>query len=123
MEKGKTIQSFEDLTVWQLAIELAATVYQIFEHSRDPAFKNQIQRAAVSISSNMAEGYERGSNKEFVQFLYYAKGSCGEVRSQAQLASRVNLIELAHAQRIVADAKLLSGKLGSYIKVRMTSFK
>ncbi|HSY53381.1 MAG TPA: four helix bundle protein [Opitutaceae bacterium] len=123
MENAKTIQCFEDLNVWQLAIELAATIYQIFEHSRDYSFKDQIQRAAISISSNIAEGYERGSNKEFVQFLYYAKGSCGEVRSQAQLAMRVHLIELGHAQRIVADAKLLSGKLGSYIKVRKTSFK
>ena len=49
MEKGKIIQSFEDLTVWQLAIELASTIYKIFEHSRDLAFKNQIQRAAISI--------------------------------------------------------------------------
>ncbi len=101
MEKGSKIEGFEDLVVWQLAIELAAEIYRHFEPTRDFTLKNQIQRAAISISSNIAEGYERGSNKEFVQFLYYAKGSCGEVRSQAQLAMRVKLLTEARLNRLL----------------------
>ncbi len=122
MEKGSKIEYFEDLVVWQQAIELAAEIYQLFESTRDFTLKTQIQRAAISISSNIAEGYERGSNKEFVQFLYYAKGSCGEVRSQLQLAQRVNLLTEAQAQKIIAATKVLSAKLGAYINVRVTKF-
>ena len=122
MEKGSKIEGFEDLVVWQSAIELAAAIYRDFEPTRDFTLKNQIQRAAISISSNIAEGYERGSNKEFVQFLYYAKGSCGEVRSQAQLAMRVKLLTEAQAQPIIAASKALSAKLGTYINVRVTQF-
>jgi four helix bundle protein len=122
MEKGIKIEGFEDLVVWQEATELAAEIYRYFEPSRDFTLKNQIQRAAISISSNIAEGYERGSNKEFVQFLYYAKGSCGEVRSQAHLAMRVKLLTEAQAQPIIAASKALSAKLGAYINVRVTKF-
>jgi four helix bundle protein len=123
MEKGKTIEGFEDLVVWQQAIELAAAVYHAFEPTRDFTLKNQIQRAAISVSSNIAEGYERGSNKEFIQFLYYAKGSCGEVRSQTQLALRVKLLSPVQANPIVASARILSAKLGAYIKVRADKFQ
>ncbi len=122
MEKGKTIEGFEDLVVWQQAIELAADVYHLFEPSRDFTLKNQIQRAAISISSNIAEGYERGSNREFVQFLYYAKASCGEVRSQVQLAKRVKVISDSQAAQIFAASKELSARLGAYINVRNTRF-
>ncbi len=122
MENGSKIEGFEDLVVWQRAIDLAADVYRLFEPSRDFTLKNQIQRAAISISSNIAEGYERGSNKEFVQFLYYAKGSCGEVRSQTQLARRVKLIQEMPAERIIAASRELSAKLGAYINVRTTRF-
>jgi four helix bundle protein len=108
--------------VWQLAIELAGGIYLLFEPKRDFTLKNQIQRAAISISSNIAEGYERGSNQEFMQFLYYAKGSCGEVRSQLQLAQRVKLLTDAPVQPLIAAAKLLSAKLGAYINVRVTKF-
>ena len=118
----RKIEGFEDLIVWQLAMELAVAVYQAFEPSRDFSLKNQIQRAAISISSNIAEGYERGSNKEFIQFLYYAKGSCGEVRSQTALALRINLLTPVQAEPLLASARLLSGKLGAYIKVRENNF-
>lgn len=121
MKPGK-IESFEDLQVWQLAIELAASVYTAFETSRDYAFRDQLQRAAVSISSNIAEGYERDSNADFIRFLYYAKGSCGEVRSQLHLARRVRLLPEQTAVAMIEEARLLSRKLGAYIKVRETKF-
>ncbi len=122
MEKGQTIEGFEDLQVWQLAMELGVSIFRLFESCRNFSLRDQIQRAAISISSNIAEGYERGSNNEFVQFLYYAKGSCGEVRSQLQLALRTRLVSEPEAAKILADAKLLSAKLGAYINVRKTRF-
>jgi four helix bundle protein len=122
MEKGKRIEGFEDLIVWQLAIDLAASVYAAFQTSRDFALRDQVQRAAVSISSNIAEGYERDSNADFIRFLYYAKGSCGEVRSQLYLAHRVKALTDQTASAMIEQARLLSRKLGAYIKVRETKF-
>ena len=122
MEKGTKIECFEDLLVWKQAIDLAASVYPALETSRDFGFKDQRQRAAVSISSNIAEGYERGSNADFIRFLYYAKGSCGEVRSQRQVASRVRLVSDKTAADLIAAARLLSRRLGAFINVRETKF-
>jgi len=80
-----TIKYFEDLEVWREARHLTRQVYQITQDatfSRDFGLRDQIRRAAVSVMSNIAEGFERGGNREFIQFLYVARGSCGEVRSQ-----------------------------------------
>ena len=120
--KQSKIEGFEDLIVWQLAIDWAASVYTAWETSRDFSFRDQVQRAAVSISSNIAEGYERDSNADFIRFLYYAKGSCGEIRSQLQLARRVRLLSDQTATAMIEEARLLSRKLGAYIRVRETKF-
>lgn len=74
------IEKFEDILSWQKSKSLAMFLYKILNNNKDYGFKDQIQRAVVSISNNIAEGYERKSNKEFKQFLYVAKGSCGEMR-------------------------------------------
>ena len=73
--------SFEDLEVWKRAKALAVTICRVFSSCRDFGFKDQISRAAVSIPSNIAEGAERNSPREFRQFLGYAKGSSGELRT------------------------------------------
>jgi len=73
------IEKFEDILVWQKSQELIILIYGEFRNIKDYAFRDQIQRAAVSIMNNIAEGYERKGNKEFRKFLYIAKGSCGEV--------------------------------------------
>ena len=78
------VQRFEDLEAWQIALELANKVYEITKQEsvrRDFGFVDQIRRAAISIMNNIAEGFERGSNKDFVRFLFIARGSAGEVRS------------------------------------------
>ena len=78
------VQRFEDLEAWQIARELANQVYKITKQEsvcRDFGFLDQIRRAAISIMNNIAEGFERGSNKDFVRFLFIARGSAGEVRS------------------------------------------
>ena len=78
------IKRFEDLEAWQLSIELTNQIYTITKREsicRDFSFVDQIRKAAISIMSNIAEGFERGSNKDFVKFLFIARGSAGEVRS------------------------------------------
>jgi four helix bundle protein len=81
-----SIQRFEDLICWQKSRELTHGVYQVFRNCSDYGFRDQIQRAAVSVMSNVAEGFERGTQQEFVNYLYIAKGSAGEVRAQLYAA-------------------------------------
>jgi four helix bundle protein len=80
------VETFEDLICWQKAKELAVITYSNFKTSKDFSFKDQMQRAVISISNNIAEGFERRGNKEFSYFLSIAKGSCGEVRSMLYIA-------------------------------------
>lgn len=77
-----TIKQFEDLICWQKTRLLAMEIYRAFKNCPDYGLKNQIQRAAVSVMSNIAEGFERGTKQELVNYLFIAKGSAGEVRSQ-----------------------------------------
>ena len=89
------VKSFEDLQVWQDAREFVKSIYEIASlnnFKKDYGLKDQIQRAAVSIMNNISEGYERDNNKEFMNFLGYAKGSAGEVRSMLRAALDLNYI-------------------------------
>lgn len=86
------IEKFEDIIAWKKAGELTMNIYKEFKDCRDFSFRDQIQRASVSIMNNIAEGFERRTNKEFINFLYIAKGSCGEVRSVLYLALRLKYI-------------------------------
>jgi len=83
------VKNFEDLEIWKESRRLAGEIYRVTKDpkfSKDFCLKDQIHRAVISIMSNIAEGFERGGNQEFIQFLYVAKGSCGEVRSQLYVA-------------------------------------
>jgi four helix bundle protein len=83
------VKNLEDLEIWKDARMLIRIIYRITREpkfSKDFALRDQIQRAGVSIMSNIAEGFERGGNQELVHFLYIAKASCGEVRSQLYVA-------------------------------------
>lgn len=89
-------QRFEELPVWNEAINLAVHVYAMTmrsEFSGYRSLKDQIERAAVSVSNNIAEGFERGTNKELLAFLYIARGSAGEVRSMLCLLERIPLFQ------------------------------
>ena len=81
-------KDFEEIIAWQQAVALAGTVHDKFKDHRDFSYKDQIRRAATSVSSNIAEGFDRGSNKDFRRFLWIAKGSCNEVRSLAWVGKR-----------------------------------
>ena len=80
---------FEDLKIWQKSKDLAKSIYMQFSGIKDFGFKDQIQRAAVSVMNNIAEGAERNSSLEFQHFLFIAKGSCGEVLSPEHVFGRV----------------------------------
>lgn len=86
------IERFEDIKAWQKAGELSLEIYKSFRSSKDFGFKDQIQRAAVSIMNNIAEGFARKGNKEFKRFLHIARGSCAEVKSMLYLAFRLEYI-------------------------------
>ncbi len=86
------IEKFEDIIAWQKANKLAIDIYKQLKNCRDFGFKNQLQRAVVSIMNNIAEGFERKGNKEFIRFLYIAKGSCGETRSMLYMALKLEYI-------------------------------
>lgn len=87
------IKKFEDIISWQKYRELSILIYTIFNNDKDLNFRSQIVRVSVSIMNNIAEGFERQSNKEFSQFLYIAKGSSAEVRSMLYLAKDLNKIK------------------------------
>jgi four helix bundle protein len=114
--------TFENLEVWREAIELAVKVYELFRDCNDWGFRGQIQNASLSVSNNIAEGYERSSNTEFIRFLDIARGSCGEVRSQAHVAARLNLLPADVAATLIADAKRLSRRIARLMEVRRKDF-
>ena len=86
------VSKFEELLVWQKSTELALKVYRLYSNNQDFGFKNQIQRASVSIVNNIAEGFDRSSDKEFKRFLFISLGSTSEVRSMNYLAFKLSYI-------------------------------
>lgn len=99
-------------------MELCIDVYKSLKECRDFGFKDQIQRAIVSVPSNIAEGFERQTDKEFVQYLFIAKGSCGEVRTQLYLASELGYIEKLQVEELISKARKLASMIQNLIKVR-----
>src|SRR5919108_4175976 len=113
-----SVQQFEDLEVWKDARRLTRAIYHITQaekFSKDFALRDQIRRATVSIMSNIAEGFERGGNQEFCQFLYVAKGSCGEVRSQLHIALDQNYISRSELDQLADSFKRLSSMISNFI--------
>jgi len=105
------IKNFEDLQIWTEARRLTRDIYTLSkapQFSKDFALRDQMRRAGVSIMSNIAEGFERGGNQEFVQFLYIAKGSCGEVRSQLYVALDQEYIDQKIVDNLLINLKRLS---------------
>lgn len=114
------VESFEDLRVWQAGIQLAKQIYIISregELSRDFGLRDQLRRAAVSIPTNIAEGFERRSRKEYVNFLNIAKGSAGEVRSLLRVALEIGYLNESSysqlSQQVVVISKMLFKQIES----------
>jgi four helix bundle protein len=104
-------QSFEDLEVWQRGCRLAVDVFKTFSACRNFTMQDQVQRAALSVPSNVAEGYERNSNKEFVRFLNIAKGSCGELRTQLYISRKLDFLKKADFDHLIGASKEISAML------------
>lgn len=110
------IERFEDIIAWKKSKELTVKVYFLFSEGKDFGFNNQIQRASVSVMNNIAEGFERKGNKEFKQFLFIAKGSCGEVRSMLYLAKDLNKITEKDFRILFNLSEEISKILSGFIK-------
>ena len=110
------IERFEDIIAWQKAKTLNILVYAIFKSCKDYSFRDQLQRASVSVMNNIAEGFERRSNKEFKQFLFIAKGSCGECRSMLDLAKELGLIDQTDFEKAYSLSLEISRMLSGLIK-------
>jgi four helix bundle protein len=104
-------QSFEDLEVWQRACRLAVDVFKTFADCGNFTMQDQVQRSALSIPCNVAEGYERNSNKEFIRFLNISKGSGGELRTQLYISRRLDFLTKPDFDRLVGDSKEISKML------------
>lgn len=102
------IKKFEDIIAWQKAQLFAVEIYSIFRQLKDFGFKDQICRAVVSISNNIAEGFERSSDADFLRFLYMATGSCSEVKSMLHLAIRMNYISKEQYLDVLKDSEEIS---------------
>ncbi len=112
------IERFEDIKVWGMAKELVAAVYRLSgegKFSQDFGLRDQIRRASVSVMSNIAEGFERGSKKEFARFLRIAKGSSGEVRSQLYVALELGYVDSHEFSTMRARAEDVSRALSGFI--------
>jgi four helix bundle protein len=107
---------FEDLQVWKRSARLCADVYKHFMHSKDFGFKNQITRSALSVPSNIAESYERESVKEIANFINYAKGSAGELRTQIYIGIDIGYIEKQVGQTWILEVTEISKMLSGFIK-------
>jgi len=121
-EKTTTISTFEDLEIWKEGIRICVSVYDILKNCKDFGLKDQMQRSAVSIPSNIAEGFERQTNKEFIHFLYIAKGSAGELRTQIHLAKELSIISKEFFLDLFSKLKQLSAMISNFIKTRKSNF-
>ena len=115
----KTNKQFENLEIWELSRQLNLNLYQILLNvdSRENGFlKNHILKTAGSIMDNIAEGFEREGNKEFIQFLYISKGSAGELRSQLLRLYDFNVISMNEKSELTNHVRQISSQISLFIK-------
>ena len=118
------VRDFEELSIFQKARELSKKIYPVTNREgfkSDYRFVQQIRAAAGSIMDNIAEGFERTGNKEFLNFLYIAKGSCGEVRSQLIRANDIGYLTPEVYEELYSDCRKLSASIMNFIKEIKTS--
>ena len=120
-----TYESFEELEVWKLAMDLCTEVYSITNQdafSKDFGLKDQIRRSSVSVPSNIAEGHERDSKNQFIYFLTIAKGSCGELKTQLMIARNLKYIDETIYLELANKSIKIGKQLGGFINY-LKSFK
>ncbi|CAM3505017.1 hypothetical protein FSS13T_10090 [Flavobacterium saliperosum S13] len=102
------VQKFEDLIVWQKSQDFAVHIYNQFATCKDYGFKDQITRASISISNNIAEGFERKSNADFSRFLYFSLGSVSEARSMLYIATRLGFVPENNTKEMIEKSNEIS---------------
>jgi len=117
------MEAFENLDVWNRSHQLAVEIYKSLHNCREFALKDQIIRSVISVPSNIAEGFERNSNKQFIQFLRIAKGSCGELRSQLYLCASIGLLSEEKTMQFQQEAKEISKMIQGLIRYCMSKLK
>jgi four helix bundle protein len=110
LRSAEMFRSFEDLEVWKRSCLLTVRLYELLRDTREYSLRDQMQRAAVSLASNIAEGAERGG-KDFIRFLTIARGSAAELRTQCYIASRIGVLTIDQMTPLVAELKELSKML------------
>jgi four helix bundle protein len=110
------IQKFEDIIAWQKAQDLAVDVYSEFRNLKDYGFRDQICRASVSVSNNIAEGFDRNSDADFARFLYFAIASCSEVRSMLYLSERLEYVSEEKKSHLLSKSEEVSRIIRGLIK-------
>ncbi len=119
-----TINRFEDLKVWQMARELCKNIFDITSNKafkNDYKLKNQIRASSGSVMDNIAEGFDRGGKKEFIQFLYISKGSCSETRSQSYRCFDCKFISHKQHLEILSKTECISKQIHGFIKYLKSS--
>ena len=109
---------FEDLEVWKRAARLSADLYKHLKDLKDYGFKDQITRSGLSIPSNIAEGFERESQRDCIKFLTYAKGSCGELRCQIYIGMDIEYIPKNVGKKWIQETIEISSMLSGLIKTK-----
>jgi four helix bundle protein len=105
---------FEDMEIWKRSARLSAELYKSFADCRDYGFRDQITRSGLSVPSNIAEGSERSSKKDFIRFLQYAKGSCGELRTQIYIGIDIGYINPPQGKSWINETREISAMLFSF---------
>jgi four helix bundle protein len=119
-----TINDFEDLEIWQLGREICQLVWNLFETTslgKDYELRNQMNRSSGSIMDNISEGFERNGRREFINFLSYSKGSCGELRSQLYRALDRNHISKEEFEKLKDMTIIESKKIGAFMSYLVKS--
>ena len=115
------LNNFEEIESWKEARKLVADVYKSLQNCRDWGFRDQMQRAALSIMANIAEGFDRGTNKEFVQYLVIARGSVSEVKSIAYAGLDLGYLDLSDFNRLCEECITISNLLNGFIRFLKTA--
>lgn len=116
------VKKSEDLLVWQKGLSQAIDLYKLLADCKGYGLRDQMQRSSVSVPSNIAEGFERHTNKEFIRFLRIAKGSNGELRTQIHLAIGVGILTSETGNEMLAKSRVISSMLQNLVKTRLEKF-
>ena len=117
------MKAFEDLRIWQDAQNIVLEIYEMFKDIKDYGFRDQIQRAAISISNNIAEGSEYSSDAMMIRYLRTSKGSCGEVKNMLYLCPKLGYCSEEKAVELIRKCKSLTNAIGAFISYLANEMK